>query len=123
MQSKYNDTSCQKDTLTSMESDFGNLNHYEKKFNLITFGYFKFTLGGLEDNFKQKNINRLKHGLNAIIENPSEILSKMAPATPPPNPVDVVNDIQNGLAGMNGAKKSKKVNFQHLFCNKFASNF
>ena len=65
----------------------------------------------MEDNFKQKNINRQKLGLNAINENPSEILSKMAPATPPPNPVDVVSEIQNGLAGVNGAKKSKKVNF------------
>jgi hypothetical protein len=31
----------------------------------------------------------------------------MPPATPPPNPIDLVNELQN--PGMNGSKKSKKV--------------
>lgn len=75
---------------------------------LLEFCYFKFTLGGLDEAVRIKNLKREKNGLKMIAEKPLEILSKMAPATPPPNPVDLANEIQNAANNTN-IKKNKKV--------------
>jgi hypothetical protein len=57
-----------------------------------------------------KNSSRDKHGLPLITENPADILSKMTPCTPPMNPVDLVNEIQNSnTPGLSNGKKLKKV--------------
>jgi hypothetical protein len=64
-------------------------------------------LGGLDEAFRLKNELRTKFGLDAIIENPSLILAQMTPATPPPNPVDLVNELQ--FANPNSSYKRKKV--------------
>jgi hypothetical protein len=57
-----------------------------------------------------KNLAREKHGLPVISENPVEILSKMTPCTPPMNPVDLANELQNAnITGLNNGKKFKKV--------------
>lgn len=67
----------------------------------------KFTLGGLEEAFALKNELRAKLKLDQIKENPSNILAQMTPATPPPNPVDIVNELQ--FANPNASYKRKKV--------------
>jgi len=66
-------------------------------------------LGGLEEAFKTKNEQRVKFKLPVIVENPSQVINQMSPATPPPNPIDLVNDLQ--LANPNSSYKRKKVSW------------
>lgn len=67
----------------------------------------KFTLGGLDEAFKLKNEQRLNFGLPVITENPAVIINQMSPATPPPNPIDLVNELQ--LVNSSSSYKRKKV--------------
>lgn len=64
-------------------------------------------MGDLDDVFQMKNELRSKFGLPLITENPSIIVAKMTPATPPPNPVDFVSELQ--FANPNSSYKRKKV--------------
>jgi hypothetical protein len=59
-------------------------------------------MGGIDDAFRLKNEQRLRFNLPPIVENPSVIISNMSPATPPPNPMDLVNDLQM-MAGAGSA--------------------
>ncbi len=80
-------------------------------FNFLILNYYYFliqlTLGGLNEALCLRNECRKQYNLPIIVENSLDILNKMPPATPPPNPIDLVNELQN--PGMNGSKKSKKV--------------
>ena len=78
-----------------------------KKIILMLWKVLLFSLGGIEESFKLKNEQRLKFKLVAISENPSVIINQMSPATPPPNPIDLVNDLQ--FANPNTSYKRKKV--------------
>ena len=73
----------------------------------------QLTLGGLEAAFKLKNEQRLSYGLPLIVENPAHIINQMSPATPPPNPVDLVNDLQ--FSNPTTAYKRKKVNICFIY--------
>lgn len=64
-------------------------------------------MGGLDEAFKLKNELRKQFNLPVITENPSIILNQMPPATPPPNPVDIVNELQ--FTNPNSSYKRKKV--------------
>lgn len=77
-----------------------------KKIILMLWKVLLFTLGGIEEAFKLKNEQRLKFNLQPIVENPSVIINHMSPATPPPNPIDLVNDLQ--FANPNSSYKRKK---------------
>jgi hypothetical protein len=81
-----------------------------KKIILTLWKVLLFTLGGLEDAFNLKNEIRLKFNLPFITENPSVILNNMYPATPPPNPVEIVNDLQ--FANPNSSYKRKKTSIE-----------
>lgn len=82
----------------------------------------KLTLGGMDDAFTLKNLYRIKYNLPEITENPSLILNKMTPATPPPNPIDIVNELQ--LSNPNSSYKRKKVTKKNeLSKNKLILNF
>lgn len=79
-----------------------------KKIILFLWKVLLFTLGGLDEVFKLKNEQRSKFSLPIIEENPSHVISQMSPATPPPNPIDQVNDLQ--FANPNASYKRKKNN-------------
>jgi hypothetical protein len=69
-----------------------------------------------------KNLKRDQLGLKVITENTLEILSKMTPATPPPNPVDLANEIQNAANNLS-IKKNKKVRLKiDIACRKSLLN-
>jgi hypothetical protein len=92
---------------------------HESFYSIILLIYIiKFTLGGIEDAFRLKNELRLKFNLPRITENPSIILSQMHPATPPPNPIDIVNELQ--FANPNASYKRKKVNVLSFFVKFFS---
>ncbi|RNA35377.1 striatin-interacting 2 [Brachionus plicatilis] len=77
-----------------------------KKIILFLWKVLLFTLGGLDEAFRLKNEYRKLFNLAEIAENPKEIMSQMTPATPPPNPVDIANEIQ--LNNPNSSYKRKK---------------
>lgn len=77
-----------------------------KKIILLLWKVLLFTLGGLEEAFKLKNDQRLNFGLPLITENPAFIISQMTPASPPPNPIDLVNELQ--LVNSSSSYKRKK---------------
>jgi hypothetical protein len=52
-----------------------------------------------------KNEFRKKYGLSIIDENPLAILNNLSPATPPPNPVDLANELQFSSASSYKRKK------------------
>jgi hypothetical protein len=62
-------------------------------------------MGTLDDAFNMKNELRRRFNLPPIAENPSVVLSKMPPATPPPNPIDLANEIQFSSASSYKRKK------------------
>lgn len=85
-----------------------------KKIILFLWKVLLFTLGGLDKAFKSKNEQRAKFDLPIIVENPAQVINQMSPATPPPNPIDLVNDLQ--LANPNSSYKRKKVSTIRIFC-------
>lgn len=91
-----------------------------KKIILFLWKVLLFTLGGLDKAFKSKNEQRAKFDLPIIVENPAQVINQMSPATPPPNPIDLVNDLQ--LANPNSSYKRKKVSTIRIFCIFFRRN-
>lgn len=75
--------------------------------DLLSFYFIQLTLGGLDEAFRLKNEYRKRYNIPLITENSLDIINRMPPATPPPNPIDIVNDLQQ--SAVNGTKKSKKV--------------
>jgi hypothetical protein len=65
----------------------------------------KLTLGTLDEAFDAKNELRRKFNLPLVDENPSIVLNKMPPATPPPNPLDLANELQFSSASSYKRKK------------------
>jgi hypothetical protein len=55
-----------------------------------------------------KNEYRSKFNLPLIDENPGQVINNMTPATPPPNPIDLANDL--AFSNSNSSYKRKKVN-------------
>ncbi len=76
--------------------------------------YQKFTLGGLDEAFRLKNEQRVKFNLPIIEENPDQVINKMSPATPPPNPSDLTNDMQ--FSNPHSSYKRKKVSVILMLC-------
>lgn len=87
-----------------------------KKILLLLWKVLLLTLGGTEEAFKLKNELRSKLNLPIINENPMEILNTMAPATPPPNPIDIVNS-ELQFANPNSSYKRKKTSYDNNFMN------
>lgn len=79
-----------------------------KKIILFLWKVLLFTLGGLDEAFKSKNEQRVKFNLPIIDENPTQVINQMSPASPPPNPMDLVNDIQ--LSNPNSSYNKRKKN-------------
>lgn len=77
-----------------------------KKIILFLWKVLLFTLGGLDEAFKTKNEQRIRFNLPIIEENPTYVINQMSPATPPPNPIDLVNDLQ--FSNPNSSYKRKK---------------
>ena len=77
-----------------------------KKIILFLWKVLLITLGNMDDAFNMKNELRRKFNLPDISENPSHILNQMSPATPPPNPVDLVNELQFSSANSYKRKKN-----------------
>ncbi|CAF0947828.1 unnamed protein product [Didymodactylos carnosus] len=81
-----------------------------RKLLLLLWKLILFTLGGIEDAFEQKNIIRQKHNLSTIVENPSKVIQKMQPISPPLAGAEGL-DMQQNESGGSSSRRAKRQSF------------
>ncbi|CAF1125017.1 unnamed protein product [Didymodactylos carnosus] len=81
-----------------------------RKLLLLLWKLILFTLGGIEDAFEQKNIMRQKQNLSPITENPSKVIKKMQPISPPLAGAECL-DIQQNESGNSNTRRAKRQSF------------
>ena len=92
-----------------LRHQFASPNQYkiEQQLSIILKFICKFTLGGVEDAFRMKNELRAAFNLPLITENPSRVINQMSPSNPPPNPIEIVNELQFSNPNVSYNKRKK----------------